>query len=159
MATKSKTPDAEAAGFAGADANAELEHTAGDATTRDGMDAGVPMMAGQADEPVGPEDAMGPGPKRGDYRDRLVTGPPLVTVVIPDDERRKMAEELVAAADGDTLTVAAALGDVPRTKLVPAVDAAANIGDAPGKGGVSTEEARAAVATEVDEAGGGTPAA
>jgi len=159
--TKSNAPDAEAPGFAGADANASLEHTDGGVTTRDGMDAGVPMTAGQPDEPVGPEDAFGPGPKRGDYRDRITTGPALVTVPIPDDERRSMAEELVSGVDADDREAAvnAALGDVPRTKLVPAADAAANIGDAPGKGGVSTEEARAAVAAELDEAGGGTPAA
>ena len=31
---------------------------------RDAMDAGVPMIAGQPDEPVGPEDALGAGPAR-----------------------------------------------------------------------------------------------
>lgn len=41
-------------------------------TTRDDpLDLGVPMLAGSPDEPVGPEDALGEGPKRGDYRDRL----------------------------------------------------------------------------------------
>ncbi len=41
-------------------------------TTRDdASDLGVPMLAGQSDEPQGPEDALGPGPKRGDYRNRL----------------------------------------------------------------------------------------
>lgn len=158
---KTKTPDAEAPGFAGADANAALEHTDGGVTTRDGMDAGVPMTPGQPGEPVGPEDAMGPGPKRGDYRDRLVTGPSLVTVPIPEEERRSMAADLVSGVDADQrdAAAAAALGDVPRTKLVPAADVAADIGDAPGKGGVSTEEARASRAAAVDEAGGGTPAA
>ena len=44
-------------------------------TTRDDRtDLGVPMVAGSPDEPVGPEDALGPGPKRGDYRDRLGAG-------------------------------------------------------------------------------------
>lgn len=42
------------------------------ATTRDdALDLGVPMLPGSPDEPQGPEDALGPGPKRGDYRDRL----------------------------------------------------------------------------------------
>jgi hypothetical protein len=41
-------------------------------TTRDDpLDLGVPMLAGSPDEPVGPEDALGEGLKRGDYRDRL----------------------------------------------------------------------------------------
>lgn len=34
-------------------------------------DLGVPMLAGSPDEPVGPEDALGEGPTRGDYRDRI----------------------------------------------------------------------------------------
>jgi hypothetical protein len=41
----------------------------------------------------------------------------MVTEVIPEDERRKQAEALAKAAK-DTLTVEAALGDVPRTRLV-----------------------------------------
>jgi hypothetical protein len=40
-------------------------------TTRDAGDLGVPMLAGQPDEPIGPEDALGAGPKRGDYSDRI----------------------------------------------------------------------------------------
>lgn len=41
-------------------------------TTRDdALDAGVPMLPGDASEPVGPEDALGVGPKRGDYTDRV----------------------------------------------------------------------------------------
>ena len=41
-------------------------------TTRDdAKDLGVPMLAGDAaTEPVGPEDALGAGPKRGDYTAR-----------------------------------------------------------------------------------------
>lgn len=34
-------------------------------------DLGVPMLPGSPDEPVGPEDALGEGPKRGDYSGRL----------------------------------------------------------------------------------------
>jgi hypothetical protein len=53
---------------ASAEENAELEHTESGATTRDdATDAGVPMLPGDPDEPVGPEDALGEGPKRGDY--------------------------------------------------------------------------------------------
>lgn len=128
--------------------NSELEHTAGGATTRDGMDAGVPMTPGQPDEPVGPEDALGPGPKRGDYRDRLNGGPSLVTELIPEADRLKEAETRAKASKGG-LTAAQALGDVPRTRLVRADEAVADIGDAPGKGGVST--AAAAAVAEGDE--------
>jgi hypothetical protein len=34
-------------------------------------DLGVPMLPGSPDERVGPEDALGVGPTRGDYRDRI----------------------------------------------------------------------------------------
>lgn len=41
-------------------------------TTRDDKnDLGVKMLAGSPDEPTGPEDALGKGPKRGDYSDRI----------------------------------------------------------------------------------------
>jgi hypothetical protein len=40
-------------------------------TTRDALDAGVPMLPGRGDEPQGPEDALGAGPKRGDYSKRI----------------------------------------------------------------------------------------
>ena len=150
---KNDTPDTQDAatvdkareevGVAGVAANAELEHTRGGATTRDGMDAGVPMLPGQPDEPVGPEDAIGPGPKRGDYSDRVQSGPPMVTQTIPEEERQAEAEKLAAASDG-ALTAAQALGDVPATRLVPAATVGGEQGDSPGKGGVSTPEAREA---------------
>ena len=58
---------------AGASATAESE---GSVTTRDDLtDVGVPMLQGSPDEPVGPEDALGEGPTRGDYRERI-TGRP-----------------------------------------------------------------------------------
>lgn len=40
-------------------------------TTRDATDLGVPMLPGDGSEPQGPEDALGVGPKRGDYTDRI----------------------------------------------------------------------------------------
>ena len=43
----------------------------GEPIDRAAGDLGVPMLAGSGDEPVGPEDALGEGPKRGDYTDRL----------------------------------------------------------------------------------------
>jgi len=48
--------------------NSKLEHPEGGVTTRDdALDSGAPMIQGDASEPVGPEDALGSGPKRGDY--------------------------------------------------------------------------------------------
>ncbi len=86
-------------------------------TTKDDMlDAGVPMLPGDPSEPVGPEDAFGPGPKRGDYAGRINAGPHLVSVHIPD------------AKPGE-----------PHSKLVPVDERAAEIGDVKGvKGGVDT---------------------
>jgi hypothetical protein len=64
--------------------NAKLEHVAGGSTTRDdALDAGVPMLQGDPSERVGPEDALGVGDKRGDYRDR-VPGNPYETVPNPN---------------------------------------------------------------------------
>jgi len=40
-------------------------------THDDALDLGVPMLPGDSSEPQGPEDALGDGPKRGDYRDRI----------------------------------------------------------------------------------------
>lgn len=105
-------------GVATLDANRKLEHTMGGSTTRDDAhDLGVPMIQGSPDEPQGPEDALGEGPKRGDYRDRI--GPsnyqPHETIVVVDD-------------DGNESTVMAP--QRPRTD---------DIGDDPGeKGGVTT---------------------
>lgn len=52
--------------------NEGLQHTVGGTTTRDDAhDLGVPMRAGSGDEPVGPEDALGVEPTRGDYTGRI----------------------------------------------------------------------------------------
>lgn len=62
----------DAPGVASSKDNAKLEHTNGGVTTRDDrLDLGVPMLQGDGSEPTGPEDALGEGPKRGDYSDRL----------------------------------------------------------------------------------------
>lgn len=46
----------------------DLQHSEGGETTRDdALDSGAPMIAGDPSEPVGPEDALGSGDKRGDY--------------------------------------------------------------------------------------------
>lgn len=48
--------------------NENLTHPEGGLTTRDdALDSGAPMLQGDPSEPVGPEDALGSGPKRGDY--------------------------------------------------------------------------------------------
>lgn len=80
-ATASRSADESGTGapisgsIASPEENAALEHTEGGTTTRDdGLDAGVPMLQGSPDEPVGPEDALGPGPKRGDYSSRVGPG-------------------------------------------------------------------------------------
>lgn len=52
--------------------NSKLKHSESGVTTRDdATDLGVPMLQGDPSEPVGPEDALGDGPKRGDYTNRL----------------------------------------------------------------------------------------
>ena len=81
-------------------------------TTRDDAnDLGVPMLAGSSSEPVGPEDALGEGPKRGDYSDRI--GP-----------SNYHPHEAVRQEDGTV-------------KFVPQRPRTEDRGDAPGKGGVN----------------------
>jgi hypothetical protein len=128
--------------------NEDLEHTAGGATTRDGMDAGVPMTPGHRDEPIGPEDALGHGATRGDYRDRTDIGPRMQTRLIPMQERLDRASAL-AGPDGNAW---AALGDVPTMELVPADADIDMIGDEPGKGGVSTALAVETATTDANTA-------
>jgi hypothetical protein len=101
--------------------NSKLEHTAGGTTTRDdALDMGVPMLPGKPDEPVGPEDALGEGPKRGDYSGRI--GP---SNYQPHEVRAASAEDV---ADPNKPSV---IVEAQR----PRVD---EVGDAPGKGGVTT---------------------
>ncbi len=55
-----------------AQSDTKLRHSAGGVTTRDdALDSGAPMLAGDPSEPVGPEDALGSGRKRGDYRELI----------------------------------------------------------------------------------------
>lgn len=87
----------------------KLEHSMGGPTTRDDLtDMGAPMTpTKQDDEPQGPEDAFGPGPKRGDYTDRLGG-----------------VNSFEVQTDGTV---------IDQNKR------AEDVGDAPGKGGVTTE--------------------
>ena len=43
------------------------EKVAPPTTKDDALDSGAPMLPGDPSEPTGPEDALGSGPKRGDY--------------------------------------------------------------------------------------------
>jgi len=86
--------------------NAKLEHSAGGVTTRDDVtDLGVPMLPGDPSEPQGPEDALGPGPKRGDYRNRLGGSDyqPHEVVPVPDakegEPRVRVVEQRPRAED------------------------------------------------------------
>jgi hypothetical protein len=115
--------DKVAAGIATAAQNAALEHTEGGVTTRqDATDLGVPMLPGSPDEPIGPEDALGGGPKRGDYSQRVGPDNYHPTMVVP----KRDAEE-----------------GGPQVEVVAQRPLAAEQGDSQGKGGVSTEEAQA----------------
>lgn len=67
--------------------NSKLEHSEGGTTTRDdALDSGVPMLAGDPSEPAGPEDALGAGPKRGDYSDVIGNKQHYRTVRNPDHD-------------------------------------------------------------------------
>jgi len=63
-ASPTQTPE----GQATVEDNQKPEHSVEGVTTRDdALDSGAPMLPGSPEEPVGPEDALGSGPKRGDY--------------------------------------------------------------------------------------------
>jgi len=65
--------------------NDKLTHPEGGATTRDdALDSGAPMLQGDRSEPVGPEDALGSGPKRGDYSKLIGPLQHAAAVVNPD---------------------------------------------------------------------------
>ena len=53
---------------------------------------GVDMLPGDPSEPVGPEDALGKGPKRGDYTDRV--GPATYSPHEVADPQRARAEDI-----------------------------------------------------------------
>jgi len=89
---------------------------------RDATDVGVPMLPGSPDEPVGPEDALGIGPKRGDYRDRIGPNGYNPTQVVPVKD----------AKPGE-----------PTARVEAQRPRAEDIGDATGlKGGVDTAPTR-----------------
>lgn len=98
--------------------NAKLEHTAGGVTTRDdATDMGVPMLPGQPNEVTGPEDALGVGPKRGDYSGRIG----------PESYQPHESVRVEDAKPGE-----------PTVKVEAQRPRVSDVGDAPGKGGVTT---------------------
>ena len=111
----------EASGIASEAENKRLEHSDSGVTTRDDiLDLGVPMLPGSPDERQGPEDALGVGPKRGDYTNRIGGSnyQPHETIPVKNAQPGEANVRLEAQR--------------PRT---------ADIGDAEGlKGGVETKE-------------------
>ncbi len=94
--------------------NRKLEHSRGGTTTRDdATDLGVPMLPGTGKEPQGPEDALGFGQTRGDYRQRLGDAyyNPHVSVPIEDPAPGEPSVVLVPQAQ-----LAQAVGDTPGVK-------------------------------------------
>lgn len=118
--TKTDDKAKQEAGVATEKQNEKLEHSQGGATTRDDqLDAGVPMKQGDPSEPQGPEDALGEGQKRGDYRNRIHTDPH-TSEPIPEGEREEGG---------------------PTSRLVPQAPRTEEIGDVAGKkGGVETAD-------------------
>lgn len=94
-------------------ADMKLKHTVGGSTTRDdALDSGVPMLAGDSAEPQGPEDAFGPGPKRGDYTGRQADGAEhFEAVAVVDPEPGEPTSRLVAQ-----LPRVQDIGEVPKQK-------------------------------------------
>lgn len=89
-------------------------------TTRDdASDMGVPMLPGDGSEQVGPEDALGPGPKRGDYTGRI-------------GDAHYQPHRIVPVEDAEP-------GE-PQVKIEAQRPNAEEVGEVPGeKGGVTTE--------------------
>jgi hypothetical protein len=97
-----------------------IPHTDPDSpgSTRDATDTGVPMAAATAPRPTGPEDAYDQN-ARGDYSNRVAvvdTSVHYTSELIPESER---------------------VPGGPMSRLVAQSPNAAEIGDVPGKGGVS----------------------
>jgi hypothetical protein len=101
MADEKETKQVSPSQTADKTSNDQLKHTQGGTTTRDdATDVGVPMLPGSGDEPVGPEDALGEGPKRGDYSKRLgeANYAPHTTERIPDAKPGEAHTRLVEQA-------------------------------------------------------------
>ena len=110
----------EDAGVAADSDNRKLKHSQGGVTTRDdATDLGVPMLPGDPSEPQGPEDALGIGPKRGDYTGRIG----------PSDYQPTQVRAVANAKPGE-----------PTARVEAQRPRAEQIGDKKGlKGGVDTD--------------------
>ena len=99
---------------------------------KDPTDAGVPMLPGSPDEPQGPEDVGGEGPKRGDYERRIV--PSL-------DSHEAVRTDGGSGAAGEPVhTEKGGFDRKPHTRLESQAERALDRGDAEGeKGGVDTD--------------------
>lgn len=136
-------PDEAVAGAVATDKeNDKLEHSQGGVTTRDdAADAGVPMLQGKPEERTGPEDALGRGPKRGDYSGRL-QGSELAHEVVPNPDAGKPvyrnSKTGKPAKEGDENAVQVDVEPLGRLEAqAPRVD---DRGDEAGKkGGVETD--------------------
>lgn len=111
-------------------ANEKLEHSVEGSTTRDdNLDVGVPMLQGDPSEPSGPEDALGKGPKRGDYSSRQDGSEHYETVPNPK------AGEPIRDKDGNIVDFEPAFTLVYQNPRVE------DVGEVEGKkGGVETAE-------------------
>lgn len=123
--------DKERTGAKSTEAQGEASEAQGTDTVNrdDPLDVGVPMLPSEGNERQGPEDALGVGPKRGDYRNRIGSSlyNPTTTERIPEDERE---------TDDDGNVIGA------HTRVVEQRPRAEDIGDEEGlKGGVETDPA------------------
>lgn len=90
-------------------------------------ETGIAVVPTTGAEPQGPEDALGPGPKRGDYRGRQPEGSLHMTSErIPEDELERDEDGRIIPGQ-------------PVTRMRTQNHEPHNIGDVPGKkGGVTT---------------------
>jgi hypothetical protein len=119
----------------------ELEHTMGGSTTKDALDMGVPMLQGAPDEPIGPEDALGEGAKRGDYTDRQDGAQHYESVANPKAGQpiQKWIKDGQDAKEGDEGAELVTVDYEPAYTQVLQNPRVEDIGEVPGeKGGVTT---------------------
>ncbi len=110
----SKSQDQTPKGVASPQANKRLAHSQGGVTTRDdATDMGVPMLPGDPKERQGPEDALGEGPKRGDYRERIGPDNYRPVEIVPVEDAKEGEANVKAV---EQRSRANDIGEVPRRK-------------------------------------------
>lgn len=89
-----------------------------DILEREPHDQGVPMLVAKDphSEPTGPEDALGLGPKRGDYTDRLGGSAYLPHTVVPVDVEDDEGNPAVEYVNVNQKEFAGEIGDEPGKK-------------------------------------------